>query len=300
MTAWLLAKGNPLNHVVQHTAVDLNEGAGFFSLPLISNHIIMQVVAALLLVWLLPRAVQMRAGGDEIGRLVPRGLGSAVEAICQALRTHIFEPNLGKYTERFTPYLWSLFYFILACNVLGLLPLADWFFFVPNHQIGGTSTGNFYVTGTLAAITFIMVVYNGLKFHGLGYVKHFFMGPWWISWFIAILEIVGLVFKCGALCIRLTANMLAGHILLAVLIGFVASAYAALNALGGTIVTVMIIAASVAIYFLEILVAFLHAFIFTTLTTVFVGLAVNIHHDEEHAQPTESAGQAQGAVAAAH
>jgi F-type H+-transporting ATPase subunit a len=298
MIAALLAAADPLDHVVQHTAVGFGIEGKYLNLlyfPVISNHILMQVLAGGLLVWLMPKLVAQRAGSDPIGRLVPRGFGNAIEAVCAALREHIFGPNLGRHTERFTPYLWSLFFFILACNVLGLIPLGDWFYAKSlRHQIGGTSTANFFVTGALAACTLALVVYNGLRFNGMEYVKHFFMGPWWICWFIAALEILGLFFKHMALCVRLTANMLGGHILLAVLLGFVASSYEALSCAGGTLISAAVIGASVLIYFLEILVAFLHAFIFTTLTAVFIGLAVNIQHDdheEEHAE---------GAVAASH
>jgi len=280
----LLGEADPLEHVVQHTVVDLNPGGGLWSFPILSNHIVMQILAALLLIWLIPMAVRMRHDGDEVARLVPRGFGNAVEAVCVALRDQIFRPNLGRYTDRFTPYLWSLFFFILACNVLGLFPLSDWLFFVPHHLIGGTPTANFWTTGTLAALTFAMIVYNGLRFHGLAYIRHFFMGPWWVAWLIAIIEFAGLFFKCMALCIRLTANMIAGHTLLAVLLSFVGGAFAALPAAGGLGVTVAVILGSVAINFLEILVAFIHAFIFTLLTAVFVGMAINIDHGDEHAQ----------------
>src|SRR5262245_55931726 len=103
----LLASGDPISHVVQHTIVDLNPGGGFWSMPIISNHIVMQVIGAALLIWLIPKALQRRAGTDDTSRLVPTGFGNAIEAICVTLRDHIFKPNLGKYTDRFTPYLWS-------------------------------------------------------------------------------------------------------------------------------------------------------------------------------------------------
>ena len=286
MTGLLLASDNPLDHVVQHTLVELNQGGGFWSIPLISNHIIMQVVAAVLVILVIPRAVKVRAGADTIGKLVPRGAGNAVEALCEALRKNIFRPNLGRYTDRFSPYLWSTFFFIFACNILGMVPLSDWLYFVKydgHPVIGGTSTGNIFVTGTLAICTLVMIVFNGLRFHGGAYLKHFFMGPFYLSWFIAILEIAGLGFKSMALAVRLFANMLAGHILLAVLLGFVGGVWKDLGAVPGTLIGIAVVGASVAVYFLEIVVAFLHAFIFTALTAVFIGMAVNIHHDEhEH------------------
>jgi F-type H+-transporting ATPase subunit a len=302
MTGLILASDNPLNHVVQHTLVSFGDESSFFGLryfPLISNHIIMQVVAAVLLVWLIPRAVQMRAGTDSIGKLVPRGVGHAIEALCEALRKNIFRPNLGKYTDTFSPYLWSVFFFIFACNILGMIPLADWLYFIKhdNHPvIGGTSTGNIFVTGTLAVCTLVMIVANGLRYHGLNYLKHFFMGPFYLNWFVAFLEMVGLLFKTMALAVRLFANMLAGHILLAVLLGFVGSTWMAYGAVSGSLIGIAVIGASILVYFLEIVVALLHAFIFTALTAVFLGQAVNIHHGE----PEHDEEHGHGAVATQH
>lgn len=291
----LLASGsNPISHVVQHTLWDMNRGGGWLSMPLMSNHIMMQIITAALLIWFIPRAVRARHGDDAIGRHIPRGLGSAIEAICVGLRNNIFEPNLGKYTDVFTPYLWSLFFFILVSNALGMIPLADWFYWHEWRLIGGTSTGNIFVTGTLALATLIMIVGAGLKYHGGAYVRHFFMGPPYISWFIAILEVFGLLFKTLALCVRLFANMLAGHIIIAVLLGFIPAVISTLPLWGAAGVTVAVIAACVAFNLLEIIIVVpLHAFIFTALTAVFIGLAVNIHHEdhgsEEHGRHGEPA-----------
>lgn len=295
MTGLLLASADPLDHVVQHTIVDLNEGGGLWSFPVLSNHIIMQVIAAVLVVWLVPKALKRRAGADDIGRLVPAGAGNAIELVCEVLQVRIFQPNLGRYTAAFSPYLWSTFFFILTCNLLGLIPLLDWLYFVKFHGhpiIGGTSTGNIFITGTLALCTLVMIIVNGLRYHGMAYLKHFFMGPFYLSWLIAILEILGLGFKTMALALRLFANMLAGHILLAVLLGFVGAAWVSLGALPGSLIGVAVIVASVLVYFLELLVAFLHAFIFTALTAVFIGLAVNIHHDNHEEAGEQVPGEA--------
>lgn len=296
----MLASSDPVGHVAQHTLFSIGGKDTLFSFPVLSNVILMQVLGAALLLWLIPKAVRMRAGTDAVGKHVPRGFGTAIEQICVVLRENIFRPNLGHYTDMFTPFLWSLFFFVLVMNVLGLIPLGDWAGALNptlGELIGGTATANFYVTGALAFVVLCLIIGNGLRFHGMAYVKHFFMGPWWIAPLIAVIELMGVFFKAGALCIRLTANMLAGHILLAVLIGFVGGAFTALGTAGGAGVTAAVIIGSVLIYFLEVLVAFLHAFIFTTLTAVFIGLAVNIHHDEEHDHETE---HAEGAVAGSH
>ena len=292
----LLAAGDPLHHVVQHTPKWAQIGEGFFAFPLISNHVLMQLLGAALLVLVIPRAVAARRGGDEVNRLVPRGVGNAIEAICVGLRENIFRPNLRKYTDTFTPYLWTLFFFILVQNALGMIPLSDWFSWQKDGLIGGTATGNIYVTGTLAIFTLILMVGAGLKYHGMAYVQHFFMGPPYIAWFIAILEVFGLLFKTLALCVRLFANMLAGHIIIAVLLGFIPAVIGTMPLWGVAGVTVAVILGCVAFNLLEIIIVVpLHAFIFTTLTAVFIGLAVNIHHDEHHDE-----GHAHGEAPAHH
>lgn len=295
---FLLASGDPVSHVAQHMLVKF--GDGIWTFPIFSNVILMQLLGAAILVYFLPRAVQMRAGTDAVGRLVPRGFGTAIEQICIALRDAVFRPNLGKYSDRYTPFLWSLFFFILIANVLGLFPLSDWFGAINptlGHTIGGTSTANIYVTAALAAVAFVLIVGSGLYYNGLDYIKHFFIGPWWIWILTAPIEAVGVVFKCMALCIRLMANMVAGHILLAVLLSFVNDAGGLASGMGFGI-AIPVIAGSVMVYFLEILVAFLHAFIFTMLTAVFLGMAVNIHHDDDHAEHDEhAAAEAHGAPA---
>ena len=285
MMGLTLAELNPLTHVVQHPIIQFGPD-GFGGFTLLSNHIIMQLIAAGLLILFIPRFVRQRAGSDEIGRLVPHSWGNAIEGLCQALRTHVAEPALGPYTDRFIPYIWSAFFFVLTCNVLGMIPLADWTPFIGGgHVLGGTSTGNLWITGALAISTLFMIVYNGLRTNGMAYVKHFFMGPPGLNVFIAFLEVVGLIAKTFALAMRLFANMVAGHILLAVLVGFVGMAAAALGTVGAVGIAIPVILGAVAINFLELFVAFLQAFIFTFLTAMFVGQAVNIHpaqHEREH------------------
>ena len=279
----LLAATNPLEHVVQHPLVEF--GTGFFKFTLLSNHIIMQVIAAALLLLFVPRFVRVRAGTDEVGRLVPTGWGNVVEGLCEALRKNVARPALGPHTDRFVPYIWTAFFFVLTCNVLGLIPLADWLRpFGLGEVVGGTSTGNIWVTATLAVCTLLMIVVGGLRTHGMTYVRHFFMGPPGLNVFIAFLDVVGLVAKTFALAVRLFANMIAGHVMLAVVIAFVAGAAATAGTWGAIGVSIPVILGAVALNFLELFVAFLQAFIFAFLSAMFIGQAVNIHGDHEHTE----------------
>lgn len=283
----LAAAMNPIEHVVQHRLIwfDLPWKVAFFDhFTILSNQIVMQIIAAVLVVVLLPRFLRMRSGSDEIGRFVPRGPGNLIEWGCEMLRDHVARPALGPYTDQFVPYLWTSFYFILFCNVLGLIPLADWTRPVYPGALGGTSTGNIMVTAALAITTLVMIVVNGLRLHGFDYIKHFFMGPPLLAPMIAVLEVIGLIAKTFALAVRLFANMIAGHILLAVLLAFVGMAFAGMGAAGGALVAIPVVLGSVAIYFLELFVAVLQAFIFTLLSAMFIGQAVVLHAaHEEHA-----------------
>lgn len=280
-----LASSNPLTHVVDHAWKVAGEGGPFSTFTLMSNHVFMMLTAALLLVVFLPRWARSRGDGPEV--MVPRGGQNLLETICVFLRENVARPAMGDQTDRFLPYVWTVFFFILTVNLLGLLPLEPLTAPVArriglHHGIYGTATGNIWTTATLALCTLAMIVVNGLRLRGMGYVKHFFMGPFPISVLIAFLEVVGLVAKTFALAVRLFANMMAGHILLAVLGGFILSAGAA-SAVLGLGVAVPVVLGSVGITLLEIFVAFLQAFIFTFLSCVFIGEAVNAHH-EEHGQ----------------
>lgn len=284
MTPALLA-ASPLEYVVQHSWDFLHGtiGEGIFGFTWLSNVTTMQVLTLVLLAVFIPRFVRPRNTSSDIERLTPHGWGNLIEFLCFALRKYVAEPSLGKYTDRFVPYLWSAFFFVLTCNLLGLLPLVKVFKPVAGFYVGGTSTGNIWVTGTLAVCTLGMIVVNGLRLHGLGYVKHFFMGPFPISLLIAVLEVIGLVAKTFALTVRLFANMVAGHVLLVVLLGFIAMAETGVGALVTLLfISPVVVLGSVAINFLELFVAFLQAFIFTFLSAVFIGQAVNIHHHDEH------------------
>jgi F-type H+-transporting ATPase subunit a len=278
----ILAAANPIEHVVDHPHVRID------GLTVLSNHMLMQILAALLLVFIIPAAVRLRRTGDEVSDLSPRGIGNFFESICNYLRNEVARPALGEHTDRFIGYIWTVFFFILFCNLLGLLPLPAITKAIFGLSIGGTATGNIWVTATLAVCTLLMIVVNGLRYNGMEFVKHFFQGPIFISPMIALLEVIGLAAKTFALAVRLFANMIAGHILLAVLISFIGMAGAKSTGLGIAI-AIPVVLGSVAINLLEIFVAFLQAFIFTFLTTIFIGQAVVIHHGEHGQEHAEAA-----------
>ncbi len=276
---------DPLEHVVRHRMVSKPADLGMLTpdgqVTILDNHILMMILAGLLLVLVVPRAVRRRRGADPVGRLVPAGFGNFIEATCEYLRREVAQPALGEHTDRFIKYIWTVFFFILTVNILGLLPIAPLGGLAGTH-IGGTATGNIWVTATLAILSLGMMVANGLRLGGRHYLAHFSPGPLWLAPLLIPVEIVGLLARIFALAVRLFANMIAGHILLAVLLGFILSAGQAMGAAGGLGIAIPVVAGSVAISMLEIFVAFLQAFIFTFLTTLFLGGSVVFHDEHGH------------------
>lgn len=277
-----MAADNPLSHVVQHPLAQVDADLGFLTpggkMTVLSDQITMMIVAGLLLVLFVPVLVRRRAGSDPIGRLVPTGWANFFEVVCQYLRKDVAQPVLGEHTDRFIPYVWSAFFFVLTVNVLGLLPIAPLSALGGLH-LGGTATGNIWVTATMAVLTLLMMITNGLRLGGMAYVRHFNPGPWWLFWLLVPVELIGLCAKTFALAVRLFANMMAGHILLGVLVGLILSAGTALGLGVGLGISVLVVAGAVAISLLEVFVAFLQAFIFSFLTALFIGMSVNVHHE---------------------
>jgi F-type H+-transporting ATPase subunit a len=267
--------GAALEHVLQHPLVTRPLDLGFLTphrvITVLSDHIVSTITAGLLLALVL--------GTDEIGSLVPAPPANFLEAICDYLRKEVVEPNLGPYTDRFIKYIWTLFFFLLVNNLLGLLPIAPLAPLFGTH-LGGTATGNIWVTGALASTTLVLMLYNGLRWGGKQYIAHFCPGPLWLAPILVPIELLGLIAKPLALAIRLFANMFAGHMILAVLLSFILS-LGSKNPLGGVAIAVPVVAASIGVSLLEIFVAFLQAFIFTALTSLFIGQSIVFHHEGE-------------------
>ncbi|HOM19205.1 MAG TPA: F0F1 ATP synthase subunit A, partial [Thermoguttaceae bacterium] len=188
------------------------------------------------------------------------------------IRDRVARPAIGQHADRFLPFLWPAFFFILFCNLLGLVPWA------------GSPTGALAVTGALAGITFAMVFAAGVVAHGLkGYFAH--MIPHMdIPVVIAVLlkpgmlavELLGLAIRHIVLAMRLLANMFAGHMVLAVILSFIAAA--AKTALWLWLgVSLASILGAAALSLLELFVAFLQAYIFTFLSAIFIGMSIQGH-----------------------
>jgi F-type H+-transporting ATPase subunit a len=279
----VLATSNPIHHVVDQPV--------FGELTI---HIVNMIVVAILLVWVMNIAAKAIAVGPKekgIDRYITKGVfAHMIEVIVVYMRDEVFEPQLGERTNTFLPYLLTLFFFILFVNLFGLLPLVEIQELLVLREtpvLGGASTGNIAVTGALAIIAFLVINIAGLKELGIkGYLLHLTGGvPLKISMLPIILilvpvEIMGILIKPSALAIRLFANMIAGHVLLAVLMGFTEQSFTGLGILGGAPITIVSVVAAIGIMFLELFVAFLQAFIFAFLTCLFIA---QLSHHEEHA-----------------
>jgi len=206
----------------------------------------------------------------------PRGIQNVLESVVLYVRDQIVGPNVGtaKRTDRLMPYMMTLFFFILTLNLIGLLPG------------GHAATGALPVTMALALTTFVVVNFIAFKDAGVGsWFKHLLGGaPAYIAPIMVPIEVVGLITKPFALMIRLFANMTAGHIVLMSLVGLIFFFAQEMGTAVGWGVAPVSVLFSVFIYLLELLVAFLQAYIFTMLAAVFVGLALGDHaHDDHHA-----------------
>lgn len=280
---------SPLEHIVQHPLIERPANLGPLTpngtITVFSDQIAMIALAGVLLIALVPVLVRRRRGSSGVDALVATGSANGLEAVCEYLRKEVAEPALHEHTDRFIKYIWSVFFFVLTVNILGLLPIPAVSNLFGTH-LGGTATGNIWMTATMAIVTMVMMVVNGVRLGGTAYLAHFCPGPIWMAPLLVPVEIVGLIAKVFALAVRLFANMIAGHILLAVLLSFILAAGAKSTGLGLGI-GVVVVAGSVAINLLELFVAFLQAFIFTFLTTLFIGMSVVLHHDDHHAAEHE-------------
>jgi len=234
-----------------------------------TKHVVLMVLAALLcLIVFIPlaRAAQRREEGKA-----PGGLGGGMEAMVLYFRDEVVRTNIGHGADAFAPYILTLFFFILSMNLLGLVP---W---------GGSATGNLAVTLALAICSFVLVEVAGMRALGFrGYLQTVFfvpegmtgIGAFLIVVLMAPVEFMGKLTKPFALTVRLFANMMAGHTLIFALGGLIFTfGSAAVATMAGIPITAM----AIAIMVLELFVAFLQAFIFAMLTSVFVGLIRHAH-----------------------
>jgi F-type H+-transporting ATPase subunit a len=271
--------------IFRHTAdshvVELPFGLGDWQLPTTwrlfgldvspTKHVVFMLLAAALVFVTMKYAGWRVAKRHREGK-APAGFGGAIEAMVLFVRNDVAIANIGHNGPQFAPLILTLFFFILYCNLLGLLP---W---------GATPTGNLAVTGGLALCAFVVIEGSGLVALGpKGYLKTIVMVPPGMHGAGAVamaaimtpIEIIGKLVKPFALCLRLFANMTAGHFVILSLIGlvFLFGGWTA----GGLGISIAVVAFSLFMMCLELFVAFLQAYIFALLTSVFIGMMQHEH-----------------------
>jgi len=205
----------------------------------------------------------------------PKGLQSLLEPIIIFVRDDIARAAIGeKKFEKYTPYLLTVFFFIFFNNLIGLIPI---------FPFGANVTGNLAVTGIMALFTFIITTFSANK----NYWKHIYNAPgvpWWLKFPVPLMpfvEFLGIFTKPFVLMVRLFANISAGHI---IILGFMSLIFIFGNIKGmlGVAVAPVSVAFGIFMGFLELLVAFIQAYVFTLLSALYFGMAMEEHNHAEH------------------
>lgn len=251
------------------------DGSKVYDLSLTRN-VVQMFIALALLLWLMLSIARRYSRGEGV-TTAPKGAQNLMEPVITFIRDEVAKPNLGHNYQKYLPYLLTVFLFILINNIFGLVPGS------------ANVTGNIAFTVVLGVISFIVIMVSANKH----YWGHIFWPPvpGFVKFIMIPVEILSIFTKPFALIIRLFANMLAGHIIIICLISLI-FIFANISTGIGCGFSPVSIAFATFIYLIEVLVAFIQAFIFTNLTAVFIGQAIEDHHHTvEEAQhgvpPTE-------------
>jgi F-type H+-transporting ATPase subunit a len=240
----------------------------------LTRNVVQMFIALGILIWLMTGVAKRYREGQGV-HTAPKGFQNAIEPVITFVRDEVAKPNIGHKYKKFMPFLLTVFFFILINNIFGLIPGS------------ANVTGNIAFTAVLGVISFLVVNANGNQ-HYWGHIVNPPV-PFGIKFIMVPVEILSIFTKAFALIIRLFANMLAGHIIIICLISLIFIFSSISKGVGAGFAPVSVAFAAF-IYVIEVLVAFIQAFIFTNLTAVFIGQAVEeTHHGEEdhHQAPTE-------------
>jgi F-type H+-transporting ATPase subunit a len=286
---------NIIHHVsnsdIAHPIIHL---PSFFGIDFsVTKHVLMLWLTALIvsIVVILPIRKYLSSNGKKKSNWV-----TLIEYIVEFVKDTIAAPNVGpNWVMTWTPLFLTFFFFILFANGIGMIPIFDtiglldrFLLKTDSHSTinnllhgGVTATGNFNVTAGLAAVTFFSIIIAGVKKHG--FIKHWAnLVPHGLAWPVYIIlipiELMGLFVKPFALTMRLAANMTGGHIAILALLSLMAIIGEMFSSAAGIGVAFVSIPMAAAISGLEIIVVLVQAYVFTLLTAVFVGMAINVHH----------------------
>ncbi|MCH6568591.1 MAG: F0F1 ATP synthase subunit A [Acidobacteria bacterium] len=292
---------NPGEVIIEHVS-NSSIDHPIFELPTVlginfsvTKHVLMLWIVAVLLFVLITWSTRKYLKQD---RPIPTGFMNGLEAVVQFIRDSIVLPNVGKkFVNTWTPLILTFFFFIVTANAFGLIPMfevlgaVDRFILHTDHESiinrvlhgGATATGNYNVTAALALITFLAIIVAGTKAHG--FIQHWKnVVPSGLAWPVYIIlipiELMGMLVKPFALTMRLAANMMGGHIAILAILSFVfifsEMFQSVLAGVGvGLVVSLPLV---VGVSALEIIIVLVQAYVFTLLTAVFIGMAINVHH----------------------
>ncbi|TWT59187.1 F0F1 ATP synthase subunit A [Allorhodopirellula solitaria] len=308
----LLAAGHdPTDHAIPHSLVNspllrIPAGDSDTNIPalgihngyyefFITNHLMMSAFAGLCLIIVgiyCSRRISIY-DGQGLGRYQTRGRVSQLfETICAFIRDEVAYPNLRGLTDKYIYYIWTVFFFILFANILGIIPFGYMLQMITGDSHfshwGGSATGNLSLTGVLAVTSLFAIVFIGIRetslkeflnhFNPIGWDGGIMMLP--IALMLYVLEVLSLLIKCFVLAMRLFGTMMAGHLVLAAFVGLIFAARAAGDGTAFA-VSIPVVLVGTALTLLELFVCCLQAFIFTFLTVLFIA-AMAVHDHDEH------------------
>jgi F-type H+-transporting ATPase subunit a len=234
----------------------------------LTRNVVQMLLALFIFVWIMLKIAKQYKRGEGV-KTAPKGAQGLFEPVVTFIRDEVAKPNLGHNSDKYLPYLLTVFFFILINNIFGLIPGS------------ANVTGNIAFTIVLGLISFVVILFSSNK-HYWGHIFNPPGIPFGVKLILVPVEFLGVFIKPMALIIRLFANMVAGHIIIICLISLI-FIFGQLNIRVGWGVSPVSIAFTIFIYFIEVLVAFIQAFIFAMLTAVFIGQAREgeHHHGEE-------------------
>jgi F-type H+-transporting ATPase subunit a len=262
-----LDKSNPMKEKIV-----AEDGSKFYDISITKN-VFSMLISVVILLWIMTSVAKKYTQNGAMK--APSGMQNAIEVVTVFMRDEVAKPNLGANYKKYFPFLLTLFFFIWINNLLGLLP-------------GGANfTGNIACTALLALVSFIVMLFNSNK-HFWSHLLNPPVKPAGIKLLLVPIEIMSLFIKPAALMIRLLANIMAGHIVILSVICMI-FIFGALNKFIGVGFVPVSLAFSIFMFMLELLVGAIQAFIFTNLTSVFLGQAMEGDHSHDEAHGTETA-----------
>jgi F-type H+-transporting ATPase subunit a len=282
--------GDPMHHIKDQVLAGLSESGGVVWKPYnehgqavvgyaprtfgpvkaeFTKHMLGTAVIAALLFAMVTMVVRRIVANLRADR-APRGaLANTVEAVVVFVRDELVVPLGGRHVAGYTPLFLTYFFFVLLCNLLGMVPMA------------GGVTGNIGVTAALGGSVWFVIMLLGMVHQGpVGFFLHMVpKGTPWLMWpLMFVLELMGPIIKCFVLCVRLFANMIAGHLVVSNVLSLAAFGSGLMPAAITGLLLVFGVPLALGISLLEILVCFIQAYVFTLLSVIFIGAAVHPEH----------------------